>query len=219
MHGPFVITIGRQLASGGRQIGKILAEKFDIPYYDKEILSLAAEESGLGHNVFERNDERKGIIRSIFGAFSPMLSTGGDFYNNQLSEENLFAVQSRVIQKIASERSCIFIGRASDYILRDHPRHCRIFIAAEMSDRISCVMQREHLDRKRAMEFIERADERRAGYYNFYATGSWGNADTYDLCINSSVLGYERTAETIRQFAIEKLHLGNLYGGVPTDVF
>lgn len=219
MHGPFVITIGRQLGSGGRQIGKMLAEKFNIAYYDKEILSLAAEESGLGPNVFARSDERKSLIRSIFGAFSPMLSTGGDFYNNQLSEENLFAVQSRVIQKIAAERSCIFIGRASDYILRNHPRHCRIFIAANMDDRVDNIMSREHLERKRAIEFIKDADERRASYYNFYSSGTWGNADTYDLCINSSILGYERTADYIRQFVVEQLELGNLYGSTPSEIF
>ena len=97
MSSPFVINIGRQLGSGGREIGKHLAEHFNIAYYDKEILSLAAQESGLRQGLFERSDEKKGFFHSIFHVVQPFFGGGGDFYDNQLSEENLFIIQSRVI--------------------------------------------------------------------------------------------------------------------------
>lgn len=205
MNTPFVINIGRQLGSGGREIGRLLAEHFGIAYYDKEILSMAARESGLGTDVFERKDERKGFFRSFIGVVQPFIGGGGDFYNNQLSEENLFTLQSRVIQKVAAERSCIFIGRAADYILRHHPRHLNVFIAANLDDRAARLMERKKTDRKTAKNIIEESDEHRADYYNFYSSGTWGSADTYHLCINSSVLGIERTAEYIARFATEKL--------------
>ena len=109
---PFVITVGRQLGSGGRKIGKRLAERFGIAYYDKEILSLAAQESGLGTGVFERSDERKGFLRSIAQVVQPFFGGGGSFYDNQLSDENLFTIQSRVIQKVAANVRCV-VSRAT----------------------------------------------------------------------------------------------------------
>lgn len=202
---PFVITIGRQSGSGGREIGRLLAERFDIACYDKEILSMAAQESGLGPDVFERKEGRKGFFSSFIGVVQPFIGGGGDFYNNQLSEENLFVLQSRVIQKVASERSCIFMGRVADYILRHHPRHLDVFVAADLDDRAARIMERKKVDRKTAKSILEECDERRSDYYNFYSSSIWGAADSYDLCINSSVLGIERTADYIAQFAIEKL--------------
>ena len=201
MSSPFVINIGRQLGSGGREIGKHLAEHFNIAYYDKEILSLAAQESGLRQGLFERSDEKKGFFHSIFHVVQPFFGGGGDFYDNQLSEENLFIIQSRVIQRIASERSCVFIGRVADYILREHPRHVNIFITA---NRIRRVAQRRNVLPKAAQSIIEEADEERATYYNFYSSGTWGAADTYDLCVNSSLLGIEDTVAFIANF-IEQL--------------
>lgn len=206
MSSPFVLNIGRQLGSGGREIGKRLAERFNIAYYDKEILSLAAQESGLRQGLFERSDEKKGFFHSIVHVVQPFFGGGGDFYDNQLSDENLFIIQSRVIQRVASERSCVFIGRVADYILREHPRHVNIFITANLDDRIRRVAQRRNVPAKTAQHLIEEADEERATYYNFYSSGTWGAADTYDLCINSSHLGIEGTVDFIAQF-VERLGL------------
>ncbi len=206
MNEPYSICIGRQLGSGGRQIGHIIAQRLGIAYYDKELLSLAAEESGLGRGVFERNDERKGFIHTFLGAVQPFFG-GGDFYANQLSEENLFTLQSGVIKKVAAERSGVFIGRVADYILREHPRMASIFIAANTDDRIRRIMEKEKADRKTASRLIEEGDAQRASYYNFYSSGTWGSADNYDLCINSSILGIDATAEFILQFIVKKLHL------------
>ncbi len=206
MSEPYVICIGRQLGSGGRQIGHILAQELDINYYDKEILSIAAEESGLGRNVFERTDEHKGFFRSFLGAVQPFIG-GGDFYANQLSEENLFTLQSGVIKKLASEHSCLFIGRVADYILRDHPRRITIFISANMEDRARRVMDERKVDFKQAIHLIQEGDNQRAGYYNFYSSGTWGSADTYDLCINSSLLGISETAAFIKEFIAKRINL------------
>lgn len=204
MVSPFVINVGRQLGSGGREIGRRLAEHFGIAYYDKEILSLAAEESGLGSGIFERSDERKGFFRSIAQVVQPFLGGGGSFYDNQLSDENLFTIQSRVIQKMAADHSCVFIGRVADYILRHHPHHLNVFITADMNDRILQMVERRGVDTKTARRILEEADEERSAYYNFYSSGTWGAADTYDLCINSSLLGLDGTTEFIARLVEQR---------------
>ena len=204
----FVINLGRQLGSGGRAIGHILAKQFDIAYYDKEILALAAKESGFSKEVFEQSDEHKGFFRSILGNLTPFFGGEGDlFYDNQLSEESLFRIQSEAIRKAASEHSCIFIGRCSDYILRDVPRCVNVFVAATQEDRIDRICKARGVDRKAAQRIMEQGDSKRADFYNFYSPGTWGAAATYHLCINSSVLGVEETAKFIKEFIEKKLEL------------
>lgn len=203
----FVLTIGRQVGSGAREIAQALAERLGIALYDKEVLSMAAQETGLGKDFFERNDEKKSFFRNLIHIVEPFVSGGGDFYSHQLSNENLFELQSRVIQRVASERSCIFIGRAADYILRNHPRHVSIFIAADLKTRIKRIAEEQQLTPKRALELIEDKEEQRSSYYDFYASGTWGAADTYDLCINSTVLGIEQTIDFIEHFVRTKLNL------------
>lgn len=204
---PFVINIGRQLGSGGRAIGHLLADHFNIAYYDKEILTMAAKESGLCPEIFEKSDERKGFFRSVFGSLFPFLGEG-DFYNNQISDESLFRIQSEAIRKAADDHSCIFIGRCADYILRDKPRCVNIFIAADMDDRVRRVCDFDHISPKEAERKIEAGDKGRADYYNFYSSGTWGAASTYHLCINSSVLGIDETAAYLIEFIQKKLQLG-----------
>ncbi len=209
----FVVNIGRQLGSGGRIIGKQLAHDFGIAYYDKEILTLAAKESGICTELFEKSDEHKGVFRTVFGGIFPFFAgSAGDFYNNQISDESLFRIQSEAIRKAAERESCIFIGRCADYILRDNPRCVNIFISADTEDRVRRIMDYQHVDRHAALKMIERGDENRANFYNFYSSGTWGAADTYHLCINSSVLGEERTIGFIKQFIRMKLGLPEDYG-------
>lgn len=203
---PYVINIGRQLGSGGRAIGKLLSEQLGIAYFDKEILNLAAQESGFCTEIFERNDEKKGFFRTIWGSINPMLgSSSTDFYSNQISDENLFRIQSDAIRRAASEKSCIFIGRCADYVLREHPRCVNVFISADMNDRVERVCKTLQVDTAEAERLIEQGDRRRAEFYNFYSDRTWGTAATYHLCINSSVLGVEATADTIRRFVELKL--------------
>lgn len=201
---PFIINIGRSLGSGGRAIGHILAKEFDIAYYDREILNLAAKESGFCPEVFERSDEKNRFLRTL-GNIIPFFGGGSTYYNNELSNENLFRLQSEAIRKAAADHSCIFIGRCADYVLRDFPRCVNVFITADMTDRISSVVKRSGCTENEARSIIERGDKERADFYNFYSSGTWGAASTYHLCINSSVLGIDRTAEYIKQFIIDKL--------------
>lgn len=206
MEAPYVINIGRQLGSGGRAIGHILANDLGIAYYDKEILSLAAKESGLCTEVFERSDERNRFLRTL-GNIIPFMGGGAAYYDNELSNENLFRIQSGAIRKAASQRSCIFLGRCADYVLRDFPRCVNVFVSADHADRVRNVCQLYGCDKRKAEETISRVDEQRADFYNFYSSGTWGVASTYHLCVNSSTLGIERTAAFIKRFVAEKLGL------------
>lgn len=203
---PFIINIGRSLGSGGRAIGHILAKDFGIAYYDREILNLAAKESGFCAEVFERNDEKNSFLRTL-GNIIPFIGGGATYYDNELSNENLFRIQSEAIRKAAADHSCIFIGRCADYVLRDNPRCVNVFITANMEDRIASVMKWNNCTAEKAQEIIEKGDSERASFYNFYSSGTWGAASTYHLCINSSVLGIEETAVLIKNFVVQKLNL------------
>lgn len=204
---PFVITIGRQLGSSGRLIGQQLAKRLEIAYYDKVVLSQAAEDTGLGRNMFHHANERKGFLRQFIGAVQPFVS-GGDFYSgHQLTEENLFTLQSGVIQRVTAERSCVIVGRAADYILRDHPRCAKIFITANMEDRVRRVMDQKKVDYKNAVKIINHVDNQRSSYYNFHTNNTWGNAEAYDLCVNISSLGADATLDLVTDFVCKKLRI------------
>jgi hypothetical protein len=204
----FIINIGRQLGSGGREIGQLLSKRLDIPFYDKELITLASKQSGLAKEIFEKADEKKRftLTGGLLGLKTSILDES--FSNNYLWNEMLFKIQSDVIRDLAREKSCIFIGRCADYILRDHPRTLNVFISAEQVDRIKRVGDYYELTEKKALELIiEQTDKKRAGYYNYYSNKQWGAAESYDLCINSSVLGIEATTDFIEDFLKRKLRL------------
>lgn len=197
---PLIINIGRQLGSGGRAIGRRLADALNLDYFDKEILDMAARESGFCTEIFERSDEHKGFFQTFFGNVAPVFGHTAEFYQSQISDENLFRLQSEAIRKAAAEgRGGVFIGRCADYVLRDYPNCLNIFISANADERISAIVKRQHVTPDEARKLMSQGDERRRSYYNYYATGKWGEAANYHLCINSSLLGVERTAEFILQ--------------------
>lgn len=202
----FVLNIGRQLGSGGHAIGTILAKEFGIKFYDKEVLDLAAQESGFSKYFFERDDEHRGFVKSLFNSIIPFTSSG-DPYGNQLSSESLFKFQSDAIKKAAERESCVFVGRCADYVLRDHPRCVNIFISANMEDRVARLMQKLQIDAQEAEKRALEGDDKRASYYNYYSAQTWGEAATYHICINSSVLGLEGTADFLKSFIVKKLDL------------
>ncbi|MDR2058419.1 MAG: cytidylate kinase-like family protein [Dysgonamonadaceae bacterium] len=195
----YVITIGRQLGSGGKQIGELLSQKLGIPCYDKELILLASRESGLGKEFFEKFDEK-----SSYSFFTNLLAHHSGFINdnagNYLCNETLFQIQSDVIKKLAEKDSCIFVGRCADYILRNHPSLFSIFIHANLDDRIHRIMIEKKIVEKEAKNLIEQTDKKRAEYYNYYSNKTWGMSISYDLCINSSVLGIEGTSKFIFQY-------------------
>ena len=194
-----VISIGRQFGSGGRIIGKALAEKLNIDYYDNELLVLAAKQNGLAPEFFENNDE---ISNSIFGFTSNILDNIGlgTFTNNMLSGDTLFQMQSETIKKLASEKSCIIVGRCSDYILRDNPNCVSIFLHASEEERAKRIANRMNISEEEALAKLVEADKKRASYYNFYSNKTWGESKTYDLSINVSKLGIEGTLNFILDY-------------------
>ena len=196
MDANFTITIGRLLGSGGKKIGQILSEKLRVPCYDKELIQLASQESGLGKDLFEQMDE-KSQHRFFSNFFGFRAGVVGNITANYLQNETLFNIQSDVIRSLAEKESCIFVGRCADYVLRDHPRCLNIFILAKQDDRIRRISEDNQLSPKEALELINEIDKKRAGYYNYYSNKIWGMSTSYHLCINSSLLGIEKTAEFI----------------------
>lgn len=194
-----IINVGRQIGSGGGEIARILADKFGCRLLDKELLNLAAKESGFSEKFFEQNDEQRGFLKSLFHMHAPFVGDS-NMYRNNFSEENLFLFQSEAIKKAASEGSCVFVGRAADYILRDEPNAISIFITADIESRIENVSKRMGIDKNAARKFIDDKEDERSKYYNYYTGKKWGHASSYDLCVDSSILGLEQTAEFIANF-------------------
>lgn len=209
MNEKYVINIGRQLGSGGKEIGEKLANELAISFYDRELISLASEESGLCKEFFEKADEKasQSIIGGLFGMRFPFVSDGTIPYGNCLSNDALFKIQSDVIRELAEKKSCLFVGRCADYILRDNPRCVNVFVSASLEDRIQRICNKNNMPADKSEGLIEKTDRNRATYYNYYSYKTWGMASTYHLCIDSSVLGIDGTVEFIKKFVIQKLSL------------
>jgi len=201
-----IINVGRQLGSGGHDIGRMLALDFQAKYSDRELMNLAAKESGFSEKFFEENDEKKGFFKGLFNVQTSHLS-GGSMYKTNFSQESLFQFQSEAIIKAAREGSCVFVGRCADYVLRDFGNTVNIFISAPMSFRIEQIMNKQHLDPEAARKFIEQKESKRAAYYNYYTGKKWGAAESYDLCIDASILGIMETEKLIADFIRKKFEI------------
>lgn len=194
--GHTVITIGRQFGSGGGMVAVEIGKRLGIPVYDNELISRAAEESGFSKELFTRSDEKRSLF-SLSGFFAPWRNMhGGESF---LGDDAMFKIQSDVIREIAEKGPAILIGRCSDYILRDMET-LDVFVCAPMDYRIRRICEREGLTEKEAEALIQRKDKTRSTYYNYYTLETWGEAAGYDLCIDSSILGIEGTAEQIIAF-------------------
>ena len=193
----YIITIGRQLGSGGREIGQKLSARLGIAFYDKELIRIASQQSGLKEEFFERVDEQKHF--SLFpGILGLRTSLTDDFFSNYyLSNESLFRIQSDVMRRLAGEGACIIVGRCADYVMKDERNCLNLFISADMSDRIKRIAVSHKLSENKARELIERTDKGRSSYYNYFSGKTWGAAESYHLCINSSVLGIDETVRLI----------------------
>lgn len=202
-----IINIGRQLGSGGHDIGRMLALDFNAKYYDRELLNLAAKESGFSAEFFEQNDEKKGFLRSFLQLPFSIIHNGANFYQNNFSQEGLFKFQSDAIRKAAGEGSCVFLGRCADYVLRDFPNVVNVFVTASIDFRIRQVMDKQNVSKEEAQRIIEEGESERAAYYDYYTGKKWGHATSYDLCIDSSVLGLVETEKFIAEFVRAKLNV------------
>jgi len=197
MENKFIITIGRQLGSGGRIIGENIARELGIAFYDKELILRSSKESGLTKSFFEKVDEQ----------LNPMLTGGllSDFYQDVFfSNESLFKIQSDVIHEIATQESAVIVGRCSDYVLREHPRCVNIFVCAEMEDRIKMVSEYHQMTNEKAKSLINKIDKKRSSFYHYFSNKDWGVASSYDLCVNSSTLGLEKTTDFVLDFVRRK---------------
>ena len=196
-----VITIGRQFGSAGREIGEKLAEYFGIKCYDKELLTRAAQESGFCEEMIQNHDERP-TNSFLYNLVMDTYSFGynsSSFVDMPISHK-VFLAQFDTIKKIAEEEPCVIVGRCADYALADKTNVVNLFIYADEATKTKRVMEKYNLPENKAKDMIIKKDKQRQSYYNYYSSKKWGRADSYDLCINSSVLGVEGTVKLIVQY-------------------
>jgi cytidylate kinase len=196
-----VITIGRQFGSGGRYVGRLLAEKLGVPFYDKELLSEAAKTSGICEEILEEHDEkptRSLLFSLVTGVLSHMSS--GAFYMDMPLNHKIFLAQFDAIRRIAEEGPCVIVGRCADYVLRENPDAVSVFVKADMASKVDRAVKYYGIEADKAEDRIRKADKQRASYYNYYATATWGDVDNYDLVVDTGVLGVEGAVELIAKF-------------------
>lgn len=196
-----IITIGRQYGSAGREIGYKVAEHLGIQLYDKEMLARAAKESGICQELFETHDEKPTssfLYSLVMDTYSLGYSAGN--YTDMPINHKVFLAQFDAIKKIASEGPCILVGRCADYALEDYPNVLSVFIHANLDARIRRIARIYDLTDAKAKDLIIKTDKKRSSYYNYYSNKKWSAAESYNICLDSSVLGIDGTAE-----AIEKL--------------
>ena len=196
-----VITIARQYGSGGRTIGEMLAEDLKVHYYDKELLKLASEDSGINERLFVNADEKVKVTH-LFKVIK-------NVYNGQLippesedfvSDDNLFNYQAKVIKELAGEESCVIVGRCADYVLKDYENVLSVFIHAPKDYCMEQAAKKVSMSSRDLERYIARTDKRRAEYYKYHTGREWTDARNYDLCLDSSKLGFERCVEEIKAY-------------------
>lgn len=192
-----IITIGRQFGSGGRELGKALADELGIPYYDKELISLAAKESGYNHEIFENVDER--ATNSLLYSLSMGIYNLGNGYapmRDMPVNDQLYLLQHKIIRELAA-KPCVIVGRCADYILRNNKNLLRIFVYAKMEDRVKNAVRIHDVPENKAESIVKKTDKTRANYYNFYSNQKWGAVENYDLCLNTSTISRDKAIKLI----------------------
>ena len=193
-----IITIGRQYGSAGREIGYKVADALDIKLYDKEMLDRAAKESGICQELFETHDEKPTnsfLYSLVMDTYSLGYTSGS--YTDMPINHKVFLAQFDAIKKIADEGPYILVGRCADYALEEYDNVISLFIHAGLDARIRRIARIYDLTDAKAKDLIIKTDKKRASYYNYYSNKKWGAADSYDMCLNSSMLGIDGTAEAI----------------------
>ena len=192
-----MITIGRQFGSGGHEIGELLAKKLGIPFYDRNLVKMAAEELHITEEQAELEDEKK--LMSIVSNYNLAMGGYNDFMANAEFYapvgRDLYAVQSAIIKKLAQKGSCVIVGRCADYVLKDYPGCINVFICASKEDRKNRVMDKYHLSERKAAEKMKKIDRERKYYYETYSGKEWGSIQSHQILMNSSLLGKEKIVE------------------------
>lgn len=197
----FVITIARGYGSGGRTIGKMLSEELKIPYYDRDLLRLASDASGINQSLFAKADEK--LKKSLLFKIASNVYKGelippdsDDFVSN----DNLFNYQAKIIKELANTESCIIIGRCGDFVLKDYDNVVKLFVHAPLEDCIKTLKEMTGKTEKEIEKQIISIDKHRAEYYKYYTGRNWEDAKNYDLCLNSSKLGFQKCVEIVKSY-------------------
>ena len=201
MKNPLIITIGREYGSGGREIGQAVAKALGIAFYDKQIISLAAKKSGLSDEFIANNEQRVrgGLMHNLAAASA---YSGGFFSSQYLPlSESIFISQAQVIRDIAGKESAVIVGRCADYILEGRENTINVFIHAPMEARVKRIMALHHIDEGAAIKEINTSDKERGNHYFRYTDRKWGKAQNYDICINSALMGIDKTVEMLVEMA------------------
>jgi len=193
-----IVTVGRQYGSGGRYVAQLLAKELDVPYYDKELLVEASKDSGICQEVLEDYDEKQGknFLFSLMSGVQPRGDTGAMYMDMPLNHR-IFLAQFDTIRRIADQGPCVIVGRCADYVLRDHTNVMNVFVKASTEERIKRIVKYNGADPYKAEDLLKKADKQRASYYNYYATGTWGDVNNYDLCVDTGTFGIEGCVELI----------------------
>jgi cytidylate kinase len=196
-----VIAIGRQCGSSGKVIGEKVAAALGIKCYDKELLALAAKNSGLCEELFQSHDEKPTnsfLYSLVMDTYNVGLSSSG--YMDMPINHKIFLAQFDTIKKLAEEESCVIVGRCADYALADDPNLVSVFITADDKDKIQSLKELYQIDDAKAKEVMVKTDKKRSSYYNYYSNKKWGDVRSYDLCINRSPIGVDGAVDMILKY-------------------
>ena len=200
--GNMIITVSRQYGSGGKTIAAMLAQKLGINCYSREILKMASEDSGINERLFGMSDEKlrhAGWLKTLSHTYTGELLPPED--KGFTSDDNLFNYQAKNIKELAEKESCIIVGRCANYILKDNPNVLSVFVHADENFCLARAMERNSFSEKEMKKFIERTDKYRSDYYRYHTGHHWTDARYYDLCLDSSKLGFENCALEIEEYA------------------
>lgn len=196
-----VIAIGRQCGSSGKVIGEKVAAALGIKCYDKELLALAAKNSGLCEELFQSHDEKPTnsfLYSLVMDTYNVGLTSSG--YMDMPINHKIFLAQFDTIKKLAEEESCVIVGRCADYALADDPNLVSVFITADDKDKIQSLKELYQIDDAKAKEVMVKTDKKRSSYYNYYSNKKWGDVRSYDLCINRSPIGVDGAVDMIMKY-------------------
>lgn len=195
-----VITIARSYGSGGRKMGRLLAKELGFEYYDREILRIASDESGISEELFRQVDEKQHI---------PLFRIAREVYTGEvippdsddfISNENLFRYQAKIIRELAATRNCVIVGRCANFILRGRDNVLNVFVTAPVVDCVRRVMETDGLNLEEAEKKIKKIDKRRADYFKYFTGRQWQDAALYDLCLNTGHMSEQKCVDIVRAY-------------------
>ena len=196
-----IYTIGRQYGSGGHEIGEKLAKKLDIPFYDSELIALAAPKIGLSEEASKEVDEKHTNTFAQMMALGAFGFNGGAGFTETSLNDKLYVAQSQVIKDVATQGSCVIVGRCADYVLRDIDNVVRVFVYGNIKNRIERIATLHEISHYKAEDAIKKKDKIRGSYYNYYTNRKWDSAENYDLMLSTDGISTDDAVDLIRKYA------------------